>query len=61
MQETQIRANVDLQKNQEDNQTALTISGMRAMEGKLPGNLKNGNGIDQNFSNGGLVTDGELE
>jgi len=54
-QEAKIRAQVELTKNDEDNQTALTIAGMRAVEGRAPGNLKNGNSLDQNFSNGGFV------
>ena len=59
LEKANIKAQVDLIKNREDNETALTISGMRAMEGKGTGNLKNGNSIDQNFSTGGLVTNGD--
>jgi len=49
LQEAQMRASVELEKNEEDNQTALTIAGMRTLEGQTPGNLKNGNSLDQNF------------
>jgi len=52
----QLRAQVDLAKNREDNATAIQISGMRALTGKSSGNLKNGNAIDQNFADGGLVS-----
>lgn len=55
LQKTQIKATVDLQKNQEDNDTALTIASMRTLEGGSTGNLKNGNSLDQDFANGGLV------
>lgn len=51
-----LKAQVELEKNEEDNQTALTISGMRLVQGGSPGNLKNGNSLDQNFAEGGLVT-----
>lgn len=51
-------AQVELTKNREDNDTALQISSMRAVEGsKVGGNLKNGNSIDQEFADGGLVGD----
>lgn len=49
LQEAQMRASVELEKNEEDNQTALTIAGMRTLEGQTPGNIKNGNSLDQNF------------
>jgi hypothetical protein len=47
---------VDLIKNREDNRTALEITGLRAISGKPVGNLRNGNGIDQNFQDGGYVS-----
>ena len=60
MEEAQLRASVELEKNEEDNLTAMTISGMKVAEGKKTGNIKNGNSLDQNFKNGGIVTkDGE--
>ena len=49
LQTTQIKAQVDLIKNREDNDTALTISGMRIATGNNAGNMKNGNSIDQDF------------
>lgn len=57
VEETNKRAAVDLRKNEEDNQTALTIASMRVVQGGSTGNLKNGNSLDQDFATGGLVTD----
>ncbi len=55
-----LKAQVELEKNEEDNETALNISGMRLLSGKGTGNIQNGNSLDQNFANGGLVKhDGE--
>lgn len=55
-----LKAQVEIKKNTDDNNTALTIASMRAIEGKSTGNIKNGNALDQNFANGGLVlSDGE--
>lgn len=54
----ELKAQTDLQKTQDDNQTALQISSMRALEGKDVGNLKNGNGLNsRSFADGGMVGD----
>ena len=55
LQEAQLKAEVELIKNNEDNETALTIAGMRVASGQGTGNIKNGNSLDQNFANGGFV------
>lgn len=54
-QDAELKARVDLVKNQEDNNTAIQIASMRAVEGGSVGNLKNGTGLDQNYNDGGLV------
>lgn len=60
LQEAQLKAEVDLIKNREDNDTALTIAGMRVATGQGTGNIQNGNSLDQDYANGGLVQpDGE--
>lgn len=56
-----LRAKVELQKNQEDNITALKLAAMRVAEGRSFGNLKNGTSIDQNFKEGGLVRAAQAE
>lgn len=50
-----LKAQVDMQKNTDDNETALNIAGMRLIDGDGTGNIQNGNSLDQNYANGGLV------
>ena len=42
-----LHSDTELEKNEEDNQTALTITAMRAATGEKTGNLSNGNSIGE--------------
>ena len=43
----EIKANTDMQKNRDDNETALTIASMRELSGHSPGNIKDGTGLGE--------------